>query len=190
MKSKDLIRGVAYALDGHGMRHFLNVRTWVINTFSKYDLYSPPWEDIIPDLFFGDDFIEIRANSSKESFQVMNSFVNSLSQSREKDKLAESLTLHRPFDRFRHTLDRLPEVRKEWFAFKADHFRRSAEVWLLENGIDSEQEVTPEDFLQAVEEMIHDRTEQQGLPEDLLAEPDDNFPSHPYGVGSKSFGGD
>jgi len=66
-----------------------------------------------------DDYVEIEKMSSREGFQVMESFVDVVSNRNIKERLIRALSGRKPFSNFKHQVDNSGDVREKWFAHKA-----------------------------------------------------------------------
>lgn len=65
-----------------------------------------------------DDYIEINAMSSTESFEVMESFTQQVSDRVLQAKLYDALSKNRPFRRFKDIVDNEGDYRASWFEYK------------------------------------------------------------------------
>jgi hypothetical protein len=65
-----------------------------------------------------DDYIEIEAMSSTESFEVMESFTQQVSDRILQAKLYDALSKNRPFRRFKDIIDDEGDYRENWFEYK------------------------------------------------------------------------
>jgi Uncharacterised protein family (UPF0158) len=65
-----------------------------------------------------DDYIEIEAMSSTESFEVMESFTQQVSDKILQEKLYDALSKNRPFRRFKDIIDDEGDYRTNWFEYK------------------------------------------------------------------------
>jgi len=69
------------------------------------------------------DWIEIKPLESHESYEIMESFVESLSDSKEKEKLANAVEGYKPFANFNRLIHN-SEERENWFAYRACWFEK------------------------------------------------------------------
>ena len=65
-----------------------------------------------------DEYIEIKAMSSTESFEVMESFTEQVSDRILQVKLYDALSKNRPFRRFKDIIDEEGDYRESWFEHK------------------------------------------------------------------------
>jgi hypothetical protein len=79
--------------------------------------------------------------TSPEAFQLMERFTESVEDEQNRNKLFYALRGHKPFRRFKDTLDEIG-LRDEWFAFEYQYGKVQIEEWL--EGISNEWENKPE----------------------------------------------
>lgn len=72
----------------------------------------------------------IEPMNGRESFLVMQDFVDSLSDDRMRRKLEQALRGSKPFRRFRDALESYPPEREHWFRFERQAMRQYALRWL------------------------------------------------------------
>ncbi len=76
------------------------------------------------------DYLEIEPLESRDSFQIMADFAESLTDSNKlKEKLFNALNRRGPFREFNFVIDNSGEYREEWFKFKDQKLRD----WVQEN---------------------------------------------------------
>jgi hypothetical protein len=76
------------------------------------------------------DYLEIEPLESRDSFQIMANFAESLTDSNKlKEKLFNALNRRGPFREFNFVIDNSGEYREEWFKFKDQKLRD----WVQEN---------------------------------------------------------
>ena len=91
---------------------------FVPDTDKHFDMETDAWQDELDKL--EKNFLEyqqIEAMESRESFDVMVDFAESVSDKYLQNKLIEALNSKKPFRAFKFTIDDSPE-RQNWFAFK------------------------------------------------------------------------
>lgn len=122
--TKQQIKEIAEELDC-GFRCFWNIKNNEIavipDELSYPDIDIELWKEQyqkIDDNF--NDFKEIEKPSSKDSFNIMLGFVDSLPDSLNiKQKLSHSLGGRRPFREFKYLIDNSGQYRQMWFDFKS-----------------------------------------------------------------------
>jgi hypothetical protein len=82
-----------------------------------------------------DRFVHIPENESRDSYGLMEEFIDGLQHERAKDLLARAIDGKGAFRRFKDTLTEFPEIRGQWFAFENQRKREWAEEWLEEIGL-------------------------------------------------------
>ena len=76
-----------------------------------------------------DDYEEIRGLESYESFNIMEEFIDTLSDSNKlKNRLINALAKRKPFSNFKYEIDNSGDYRQEWFDFK----KNKMEEWVKE----------------------------------------------------------
>ena len=69
-----------------------------------------------------DDYIEIEAMGSRDSYQVMVDFADQLRNPGLQAKLFRALNRRGPFREFKYEIDNSGDYREEWFAFKDQRY--------------------------------------------------------------------
>jgi hypothetical protein len=80
-------------------------------------------------------FIEVSSADSREGFQDMEDFTESVENERAQKRLCFALSGPKPFRRFKDALEELPDERERWFAFKADRSKQRVLDWLESEGL-------------------------------------------------------
>lgn len=116
------IKSIAEDLDC-GMKVYINKETGEIKSIiDPNDLYFV--DDEFPDENLKDiennydKYFEIDKMDSRESFRVMEEFVDNLEDIELKKKLDLGLSLSKPFRNFKDIIDSETEYRERWFQFK------------------------------------------------------------------------
>lgn len=81
-------------------------------------------------------YLSIPTGSSREGYQDMVAFAESLEDGNLKDKLWIALNGRGAFRRFKDVLLSYPEKREEWFRFKDERLEKRVREWLEENEIE------------------------------------------------------
>ncbi len=69
------------------------------------------------DIFANDDYFEFESMESRESFQMMEDFIETVSDARLVNQLVRALNQRKPFRHFRDTVDN-STYRQKWFDFR------------------------------------------------------------------------
>jgi len=81
-------------------------------------------------------YLSIPTESSREGYQDMVAFTESLKDENFKEKLWIALNGRGAFRRFKDVLSNYPEKREEWFEFKDERLEKRVMEWLEENEIE------------------------------------------------------
>ena len=121
---KEKLKEIAEELEA-GFACFIHKDTLELVTYMDPDRHP----DIDEDLWKGEmkkvkknkkQFIEIENMESRDSFRVMEDFVNSLENCTTKIRLLTALEGQKPFANFKHQLDNSGDHRQQWFAFRTE----------------------------------------------------------------------
>ena len=120
--TEEQIKSIAEDLDT-GMKVYVNLETMeiksIIDTIQHYDVDTEAWEEDINEIEENfDKYFQFERMDSRESFQVMEDFIETVEDKRLKEKLELGLSLSKPFRNFKDIIDDENEYRKRWFAFK------------------------------------------------------------------------
>jgi len=102
----------------------------------------PDWEQELVETaenILGDEknrFLLIPKSESREGYETMAAFANSVRGKGLRDKLAIALNGKGAFRRFRSVLNEHPDELEQWYTFKDDWMRAEAIKWLVMNGIE------------------------------------------------------
>ena len=107
---------------------------------------APDTDEIDARLAAGPDerYHAIEPVPSRERFEVMADFAESLPDSMMKERLFHALQQRRPFRGFKEVLFDDEVVRQRWFAFERAAASQAAERWLASHGIEVEWMVVVE----------------------------------------------
>jgi cobalamin biosynthesis Mg chelatase CobN len=84
-----------------------------------YDVDTEAWEDDINEIEENfDKYFQFERMDSRESFQVMEDFVETVDDKRLREKLELGLSLSKPFRNFKDIIDDENEYRTRWFEFR------------------------------------------------------------------------
>jgi len=81
-------------------------------------------------------YIEIPVRFSREAYDVMVAFVETLKNEKLQEELHSALRGRGAFRRFKDALREKPQVEKEWFKFKAEKDKEEVKDWLVSIGIE------------------------------------------------------
>ena len=120
--TEEQIKSIAEDLDT-GMKVYVNLETMeiktIIDTLQHYDVETEAWEEDINEIEENfDKYFEFEKMDSRESFRIMEDFVETVKDEKLKDKLELGLSLSKPFRNFKDIIDDENEYRKRWFEFR------------------------------------------------------------------------
>ncbi|MEW6508088.1 MAG: UPF0158 family protein [Bacteroidota bacterium] len=120
--TEEQIKYIAEELDT-GMKVYVNLETMevksIIDTLQHYDVDTEAWEDDINEIEENfDKYFQFERMDSRESFQVMEDFVETVDDKRLREKLELGLSLSKPFRNFKDIIDDENEYRTRWFEFR------------------------------------------------------------------------
>jgi len=136
-KYRPVVKEIAEYLEmGHTV--FVNPETLEIDSMPK------DYDPIVTDDFDFDydkveDWIEIEPLESHESFDIMESFVESLPNGKEKNRLADAIGGYKPFANFNRLIHN-SEEREDWFK----HRTYWLEKYVIENYLTKIKNATPD----------------------------------------------
>jgi hypothetical protein len=102
----------------------------------------PDWEQELVETaesILGDEknrFLLIPKRESREGYEIMVAFTESVRRKGLRDKLSVALNGRGAFRRFRSVLNDYPAELERWYKFKDDWMREEAIQWLITNGIE------------------------------------------------------
>ena len=106
---------------------YINIRTGehltIPNDYDSFDTDS--FDDVVAEVEKNEKlYLKIEPPMSRESFRIMNGFIDSLPSHahRLKDQLAEALHNRKPFANFKNIVDHSGQYREKWFAYKSEQF--------------------------------------------------------------------
>lgn len=120
------IKEIADNLDS-GMRCFYNKQTGIIKTVLNFDSWigadEEPWEEELKEIDENwSDYFEFEGMISRDSFNLMADFAESIDNPRLQDRLINALNKSKPFQNFKWQIDNSGEYRQQWFDFKNMHY--------------------------------------------------------------------
>jgi len=120
--TEEAIKSIAEDLD-IGMKVYVNIDTNEIKTIidldKQLDDNIEAWEEDINEIEENSDkYLQFEKMDSRESFQVMEDFAETVKDEELRKKLELGLSLSKPFRNFKDIIDNEVEYREKWFAFK------------------------------------------------------------------------
>ncbi|HED08134.1 MAG TPA: hypothetical protein ENI57_08470 [Ignavibacteria bacterium] len=124
--TNELIKSIAEELDC-GMKVYVHKETKelksIIDFDSNYFADTELWQEDIDEIEENiDEYIQFEKMDSRESFQVMEDFTNTVTDEELKMKLELGLRLSKPFRNFKDIIDDEGEYRQKWFDFKSEKY--------------------------------------------------------------------
>lgn len=105
-----------------GSKVFLHRETGDIITIRDVDLFldeTDPWEDDRRKVDVErDKYLEFNPMESRESYQIMQDFIDQLDDGRLADRLFNAIQKKRPFANFKAEIDHSGPYREMWFHFR------------------------------------------------------------------------
>lgn len=116
------LRNVAGELE-IGMRAYIHKETGELVTFPDPDQFgsldSDDWQDEQDKVEANsEDYIEIRPMDSRESYQIMEEFIEKCTPEPLRSRLFRAIDQPKPFQRFKHEIDQSGAYRQQWFDFR------------------------------------------------------------------------
>ena len=110
-----------------GMRCFYSKRTGEIKTILNFDSWDGAdeelWEEEIKEIEENwGDHVEFEKMSSRESFEVMVDFAESVDNPSLQDRLIKALNKSKPFRNFKWQIDNSGDYRQQWYNFKDQRY--------------------------------------------------------------------
>jgi len=113
-KYRPVVKEIAEYLE---MGHIVFVNPETLEVDSVTQNYDPEITGIEYDYDRVDDWIKIEPLESNESFEIMESFVENLTERKEKNRLADAIGGHKPFANFNRLIHNSDE-RENWFKYR------------------------------------------------------------------------
>lgn len=108
----------------------LTIPDTINNPDSDSELWDKAKNEIKKDF---DRYVEIEKMDTKESFRVMESFVDTVDDLQQKERFEEALRRPKPFANFKDEINNSGPYRQKWFDFK----RQQMIEWVMEQTIRS-----------------------------------------------------
>lgn len=104
-----------------GIRCYLHRLTGELITFPNIDQFADTnaWQEEMANVDAQPDaYLEITSMSSRESFQIMERFIEQVASDAFRNRLLYAIGQPKPFRRFKQVIDESGEYRQEWFTFR------------------------------------------------------------------------
>lgn len=117
---------------------------WFLNTENgEFIPYTPSGdlkdEEYAEEIETGSDrIVPVESITSQDGYRIMENFIAGLDDPKIRNALADAISRHRPFRRFKDALFDLPEISERWFAFHRDAMLEYGREWLDSLDIDYE----------------------------------------------------
>jgi hypothetical protein len=136
---KKTIKDIVGHLDC-GMKCFIHSETREIKIIPDADKHTDmdldAWSDIIKEINSNfDHYIQIEGIDSRDSFRVMENFIDTVDHERLREKLVDALSWRKPFQNFKITIDNSGAYRERWFQFQENALMEWVESQLDKKGL-------------------------------------------------------
>ncbi len=109
-----------------GMKAYINKETGEMKFILDWDeMYGETdmWEKDLEEIEKNwKEYVTIEKMSSRESYRVMESFIDKVTDQRMRQRLADALNGRGAFSRFKNTLHYDEEIRQQWFKHKSEEY--------------------------------------------------------------------
>lgn len=134
--SNKAIKEIAENLDC-GMICYVHKETKEIKSIIDSDNYHDDdelWGEDINEIENNwDKYLKIDKMSSRDGFQIMEDFIEQVSNNEIKNRLIYALNRNKPFKNFTYEVDYNEEVRQQWFRFKTYKYEEWVRRYLEDN---------------------------------------------------------
>ncbi|WAH37293.1 UPF0158 family protein [Alicyclobacillus dauci] len=122
----------AFSINNEEIEHYLDVETGEIIMWMDPIVMGVLDEELEDELEegFGERYFRIPKIESREAYQLMVEFTDTVTSSSLRDLLRAALNRHKPFREFKDVLYDFPEEREQWFKFERDAHRQHVLQWL------------------------------------------------------------
>lgn len=124
---KVFIDEIAYALEDHAFGN-----RWFFDFDEQSTVPEIPETDCYPET--GHKVLVIDPIPSRDSFQIMEDFVDVVTDKADQEKLYVALSQRHPFSSFNDMLH-YTNQRENWFAYKNERMKEVVEEWMEEYGV-------------------------------------------------------
>jgi CRP-like cAMP-binding protein len=120
--SPKVIKEIAEYLDA-GMKCYYHIATGSVEYCPDEPFELESWQDIIDKIEENpDDYIAFEAMESRESFRMMENFIESIEDSNTRQRFEDAIAYRKPFQNFKQLLANYPDLRQKWFTYKEQGF--------------------------------------------------------------------
>ncbi|VAX18880.1 hypothetical protein MNBD_IGNAVI01-754 [hydrothermal vent metagenome] len=121
--SDEQIKSIAEELEC-GMKVYVHIETKEMKTILDFNdnfyMDEEEWAEEIKEIEENyDKYVQFEKMDSRESFRVMDEFIETVKDEKLKMKLELGLSLSKPFRNFKDIIDSAGEYREKWFEFKS-----------------------------------------------------------------------
>lgn len=124
--TEEQINQISQELDS-GLKCYINIETGEMKSILDWEeVHADPefWEDELKEIEDNwKEYVILEKMSSREAFEVMESFIDTLSDGENRNRLIHALNGRRPFSNFKNQVDYNDEIRQQWFAHKAEEYK-------------------------------------------------------------------
>jgi hypothetical protein len=133
-KRERFYRQVGEAMSLSDTRSFINIETLKVDIHASEEFFSyGDMEDSAKEALNNPKkFLQLEPTSSRESFIVMEDFVQTVKDRRLQKRLIQAIENRKPFANFKRIIDDSSE-RQNWFDFRDEAYAAIAKDWLEEN---------------------------------------------------------
>ena len=144
--TEEQISDIAQDLEA-GLKCFIHKVTGEVKTLpdelnGNMEIDEELWQDVIDEIDNDEEnFIVIEGMDSRESYMLMEKFIDTLEDKQIIARLTNAINVPKPFHTFRYELDYSDEYLKKWYAFKSQQMIEWVKKHLLLNsGNENEEE--------------------------------------------------
>lgn len=144
--TEEQISDIAQDLEA-GLKCFIHKVTGEVKTLpdelnGNMEIDEELWQDVIDEIDNDEEnFIVIEGMDSRESYMLMEKFIDTLEDKQIAARLSNAINVPKPFHTFRYELNYSDEYLKKWYAFKSQQMIEWVKKHLLLNsGNENEEE--------------------------------------------------
>lgn len=121
-----------------GLRCFVHRQENKIVTIPDIDEHDDNfkyWNKVLKEVNDFEKYIEIEKMDTNESFRIMTNFIETVGDSRQKNRFEDALSKPKPFRNFKFEVDQSGPFRQKWFDFKRRHMIEWVKGQLIANNL-------------------------------------------------------
>lgn len=129
----------AFVNCAENLHNYLDIKTGeiIMIPISKYSDFDKENEELNDKMESDPErYIDIPEKDSREGYQEMVDFTESIDDENMREKLAIALNGAGSFRRFKDVLSNYPEERKQWYDFKDERANELIQTWLEDNELE------------------------------------------------------